>query len=151
MQLRALPARPTRAVARVAARAARWLLTRLDMVIGILIMTALATGLGIWSIHKDRQQPRRIGTIVLPLSLPAARVERPVRPRAKWPWVLGIGWLVAAFVVVVWPEAASDCHGSPVCGLDGFAVLFKLFFAAVLAFIGALWLVAVAVAQQQRR
>ena len=117
------------------------------MVFGILIVTALATGLGIWSIHKDCQQPRRIGTLVLP----AARVERPVPARAKWPWVLGIGWLVAAFVVLVWPEAASDCHGSPVCGLDGLAEVFKLFLAAVLAGIGALWLVMVAVAQLKRR
>lgn len=31
--------------------------------------------------------------------------------------VVGPLLMIAGFLVIVWPEAASECHGSPVCGI----------------------------------
>jgi hypothetical protein len=73
------------------------------------------------------------------------QVSRPSR-RTAITIVRAIGPLLmlAALLVFVWPQAPSDCHGSPVCALDAFAVLGKLMFAGFLGFVGLMWTIVAA-------
>jgi len=43
-------------------------------------------------------------------------------------------------VIALWPHAASDCHGSPVCALDAFGELARWFIGGMVGLTGLLWL-----------
>ena len=74
-----------------------------------------------------------------------SQVSRPGR-RTAMTIVLAIGPLLmlAGLLVFVWPSAPSDCHGSPVCALDGLAVVGKLMVGGFLGFVGLMWTCAAA-------
>ena len=76
-----------------------------------------------------------------------SQVSRPRRTTAM-KIVLAIGPLLmlAGLLVFVWPSAPSDCHGSPVCALDGLAALGKVVFGGFLGFVGLMWTCAAAAA-----
>lgn len=81
-----------------------------------------------------------------------SQVSRPRRTTAM-KIVLAIGPLLmlAGLLVFIWPEAPSDCHGSPVCALDAFAVIGKVVFGSFLGFVGLLWTCAAAAASSVRQ
>jgi hypothetical protein len=47
--------------------------------------------------------------------------------------------ILAGILVIAWPSAPSDCHGSPVCALDAFAELGKLLAGGFVVFLGIVW------------
>ena len=73
------------------------------------------------------------------------QVSRPGRTTtAKIVLAIGPLLMVAGMFVVFWPSAPSDCHGSPVCALDAFAVLGKVIFGGFLGFLGLMWTIVAA-------
>ena len=73
-------------------------------------------------------------------------------PRRSFAWVWpGIIMMIAGLVVAAWPSAASDCHGSPVCGLDALAELAKLLVGGALAVAGMLALAIGGIVSAARR
>ncbi len=119
------------------------------VVLPIVLGLSITIPLFVWAIRHDLERSRMQPLAVPPPVLPVARVNG-ARPH-RWAVYAGFAWFVAAFAVFVWPDGGSDCHGSPVCGLDGLAMIGKLFIAAILVGIGALWLAVVAVVRRRPR
>jgi hypothetical protein len=84
------------------------------------------------------KESRALGTLGAPVVPPAPEPAR--RPTSMWTWLPPIVFIVAGLVVALWPQAASDCHGSPVCALDAFGKLAQLFIGGVLGLVGLAWL-----------
>jgi len=80
-----------------------------------------------------------------------SQVSRPRRTTvARIIVAIGPLLMFAGLLVILWPEAPSDCHGSPVCALDGLAALGKLMFGGFLGFVGLMWMCVAAVASTVR-
>jgi hypothetical protein len=107
--------------------------------IGLLLFVVVS----VWAVLPSRRR-REPGAAVLPF-VPAAP-----RRRVGWAlpfWLAGPGLMVAGLLEIVWPESPSqsDCHGSPVCALDGFDKLGKLMGGAALILIGVFVLIVVSI------
>jgi hypothetical protein len=70
-----------------------------------------------------------------------SQVSRPRRTTvARIIVAIGPLLMLAGLLVILWPEAPSDCHGGPECSLDGLAMLGKLIMGGGLGLAGLMWL-----------
>jgi hypothetical protein len=106
-----------------------------------LLLFVVVSAYAVLPARRRREQ----GAAVLPF-VPAA-------PRCCVRWALpfmlvGPALMVAGLLVIVWPASpsSSDCHGSPVCGVEGLDPLGKLIGGGALIIIGVFVLLVVSIA-----
>jgi len=81
-----------------------------------------------------------------------SQVSRPGRTPLRWLLVaIGPLMILAGLLVILWPQAPSDCHGSPVCALDGFAVIGQWFMGGLVMACGLVWFLIAAAATAVHR
>ena len=114
----------------------------------IICGSALATGLFLYFVRRDRQRPPVLGSLGEPAAAPVPQAPPRRRRTGVQRFVVMLGPLamLAGLLVIVWPQAPSDCHGSPVCALDAFAVIGKLFMGGLLGMFGLMWFLIAAAA-----
>jgi hypothetical protein len=113
----------------------------------IIVGSALATGLFMYFRRRDRQRPAVLGSLGerTPVAVPP-RPRRRRTPLQRIVVLLGPLTMLAGLLVIVWPQAPSDCHGSPVCALDAFEGIGKLFIGGLLGMLGLAWFLIAAAA-----
>jgi len=103
--------------------------------LGFTIGCALAMLVIPWAMHGPRTT-RPLGTLG---DATGATAATPQPSRSWWIWLPPLALLIAGLVIAMWPHT-SDCHGSPVCALDGFAVLGQWIAGGAVGLVGLVWL-----------
>lgn len=95
---------------------------------GLLVLVLVS----VWAMlaSRERPVPRAVAVRVSPADRPRRSVwELPL-------WLAGPAVMLAGLLVIVWPAPPSDCHGSPVCGLDAIGVFAGLVVGGGLIIVG---------------
>jgi hypothetical protein len=107
----------------------------------ILVGSILAAAMFVYVSRRDRRLAPPLGTLGAP---PVAKVPDGPRPRRSPVQLvlvaIGPLTMLAGLLMILWPQAPSDCHGSPVCALDAFDELGKLILGAGMILGGLAWL-----------